>query len=321
MMKQTSCKRRGRLSFFTISSVLVLANYFYNCAYSNDINRNTAQSPHIKEANDFTKNPYSLPLIDQYYRIITNQESNSISLDTIPGMVNTLMSDYWVIPSDSVCFKMTIGVSLDESYPSHIVRDSVFHHVNKCIVQGFDYDLAAVKHRKIINIEANTKLTTREFLSKWECIFKQQSSLYSYGDTTINYPTIPGSGCGVVCHIIHENKNSATYIIESIVDYHGSCGDQCKADYITIDKNSGQTLTVSDINELYMDCSLEESLSAAYETSAKNKGIKPTEYSGKYLLEHADGVALLKEGILFYYYPYSIGVGSEGQYNLIIPIK
>ena len=38
-------------------------------------------------------------------------------------------------------------------------------------------------------------------------------------------------------------------------------------------------------------------------------------------IEAANGIALIKEGIIFYFYPDAIGYDWEGQYNIIIPYK
>lgn len=41
------------------------------------------------------------------------------------------------------------------------------------------------------------------------------------------------------------------------------------------------------------------------------------------LLDHSykNNCAKVKEGMLFYYHPYEIGCGADGQYNLIINLK
>ncbi len=40
--------------------------------------------------------------------------------------------------------------------------------------------------------------------------------------------------------------------------------------------------------------------------------------TGEALIERADGAAFVGGGILFYFHPYNIGCGAEGQYNIVI---
>ena len=46
---------------------------------------------------------------------------------------------------------------------------------------------------------------------------------------------------------------------------------------------------------------------------------KPEEYIG--VLQRADGCALISEGLVFYFYPYNIGCGADGEYEAVIPYE
>ena len=59
-----------------------------------------------------------------------------------------------------------------------------------------------------------------------------------------------------------------------------------------------------------------------YEKAAASKGFEANDnYTGDKLISERDGIALLDEGVLIYFHPYKIGIGAEGQYNLIIPVR
>ncbi len=63
------------------------------------------------------------------------------------------------------------------------------------------------------------------------------------------------------------------------------------------------------------------SLYLEYCKEAATKGFTPGDITGEYLIEKANGIALVNERILFFFHPYNIGCGAEGQYNLIINTK
>ena len=46
---------------------------------------------------------------------------------------------------------------------------------------------------------------------------------------------------------------------------------------------------------------------------------KPEEYTG--VLKRANGCALIPEGLVFYFYPYNLGSGADGQYEAVIPYE
>ncbi len=43
----------------------------------------------------------------------------------------------------------------------------------------------------------------------------------------------------------------------------------------------------------------------------------PSEYTD--ILHRADGCALIKEGLIIYFYPYNLGAGADGEYEAVIP--
>ena len=265
----------------------------------------------------FTHNPYSLPLLAQYYKILTNLSNDSQIIDTISGMTTMLLTQYWVIPADSVRFIMRMGISMDEKYPNKLVRKAVFEKVNKYLANGFDYDISLEDQEKIVNNGADVNNSTKDFLAEWKSIFYKVSEFNGYEERDSILPYMRGSGGGTVCHKIYEDINIATYLIEGVIDYHNSSGDPTKADYLTINKSTGEVLSVSDVRK---DNRMENLIVDAYLIFTESMGYHPYSYTGKDLLESADGVAIINEGLLFYYHPYKIGVGSEGQFNLIIPI-
>lgn len=104
-----------------------------------------------------------------------------------------------------------------------------------------------------------------------------------------------------------------------------SCGDNTRESYISVNKTTGKVAQLEDLikseslpklekllfkylknynGELWVDC------------RTNIKDIKPSD-----ILNDRNGCALIKEGLVIYYYPYNIGSGAEGQFNAIIPYK
>ncbi len=55
-----------------------------------------------------------------------------------------------------------------------------------------------------------------------------------------------------------------------------------------------------------------------YENEAKAKGFTPSNFTESELLDKANGIAKINEGMILYFHPYNIGCGAEGQYNLVL---
>ena len=69
---------------------------------------------------------------------------------------------------------------------------------------------------------------------------------------------------------------------------------------------------------------LKSQLWNAYLEAREERGyaeLDGSEVSPDELLTGADGCAIINEGLMFYYLPYHIGCGAEGEYNLVLPIK
>ncbi len=305
-----------KLSLIVLVSTFIGFGGCHSARQDNDTM--SEQSQTCVSDRDIPRIPYSSPLFDQYFEILRSLDSDGQILDTIPGMVNLFLMQYWVIPADSVKFKMKLGLSLDKNYPNVLVRKTVFEYLNKYLACGFEYDITSDKQKDLISKGADSSVDLDSFLKEWKCISQKVSSLNGYDEKCSNLSEIAGSGSCTVCHKIYEDSENVTYLIEGGSDYHSSSGDLTKADYITINKSTGRILSVTDIRRKYDESILEKLISDAYKLAVEANGLVPAEYSGIDLLEEVDGVAIINEGLLFYYHPYKIGVGSEGQYCLIL---
>ena len=86
---------------------------------------------------------------------------------------------------------------------------------------------------------------------------------------------------------------------------------------------TGQTASLADlvgaenlprVAELLVD-SLKNANGELWKDSRKDSKIDPIS-----LLEQRDGCALIREGLIIYYHPDTIGIGAEGSFSAIIPL-
>lgn len=234
-------------------------------------------------------------------------------LDTINGLLHKEYASVWRNSEDSTCFNMCIGVYLDTIFPSIAVKRIMLEKVDSAMTEGMRYDLPK---DELISLKSQ-KLhpeSIQNFLKVWGWNFERWTKVYNFKAADIKCNQILDSRGCVVCHKIYEDPRWATYILESSVDYHGSCGCNSSANYITIDKHSGQILAKEDVLSEPSIYGIFEKLPLEYMDAASKKGVTPNsgwDKNGKELFNKSDGVALLNEGLLVYFAPYSIGCGAE----------
>ena len=124
------------------------------------------------------------------------------------------------------------------------------------------------------------------------------------------------AGVDVVCRKVYETSDIVTFGLYSYVDYHGPCGNNIRIRYYTVDKSSGHVLSVNELLKTYSKEQLNRKLLEQYKCISNNYIVGYSD-SVDYV-SAADGCAIVKDGTLFYYLPYNLGSGAEGQYNLVI---
>ncbi len=104
-----------------------------------------------------------------------------------------------------------------------------------------------------------------------------------------------------------------------------SCGDNTREAYLSVNKTTGKVAQLEDLIKSDSLPKLEELLFKHLKNYSGDlwvdcrtniQDIKPSD-----ILNERNGCALIKEGLIIYYYPYNIGSGAEGQFNAIIPYE
>lgn len=103
-----------------------------------------------------------------------------------------------------------------------------------------------------------------------------------------------------------------------------SCGNNARESWWTVDASSGKLLGLEDMI-LPEKLDTLAALMMPRLVNGKDSFIldqypyKPEEYTG--VLQRANGCALIPEGLVFYFYPYNLGSGADGQYEAVIPYE
>ena len=128
----------------------------------------------------------------------------------------------------------------------------------------------------------------------------------------------PTEQFGLIITDVWQDKSYYTMCLHSWYDML-SCGCPYSTSFYTIDGSSGKVLSLNDIIAERDTLKIERLLLGKLAWMKKQRGT--TLGQDINYLKSCMGVALIKEGLLMYFHPYSIGVGFEGQYNVVIPFN
>lgn len=122
---------------------------------------------------------------------------------------------------------------------------------------------------------------------------------------------------------VWQKGNLHTFMVAGWYDWE-SCGDNTAVSYITVDAATGKGFMYADLIAPSDEAKMEKLLLMCLSNGSEkwNADADRVAYHSKSsLVSQMDGCALLKEGLLIYYYPYTIGFGADGQFNAVIPYE
>jgi hypothetical protein len=134
---------------------------------------------------------------------------------------------------------------------------------------------------------------------------------------------LPCEQSGRLIANVWQKGNLHTFVVAGWYDW-GSCGDNTAFSYFTVDASTGKVVTYENLidksDEDKLDRLLPKYLGNGYEKWAASAD-RVKSNSGKKLISQMDGCALLKEGLIIFYLPYSIGCGADGEFTATIPYE
>ena len=256
------------------------------------------------------------PFLGLFYGMDKDEHGNYVDsiLDVIPCLHKFEKSAIWCNPEDSMKYNASMGLYIDTVFPSPKIR-SVLLSLTDSLLRVEESD----NHvwNKMPRFAAyDDRFTISSFLDFWSILY-DKVAITKAPPKHSDFPQVLDFRWCVVIHKIYEDDKVATYLVGESWDFHGSCGCPSQSSYLTFDKQTGAILALSDIIARYNRDELGELLYKSYcsQPMARKNGY----VSGDVLVSEADGVAQIGNSYLFYYHPYKIGCGAEGQYNLFVP--
>ena len=216
-------------------------------------------------------------------------------------------------------FDVLLRLNIDSIYPSQEVMNTVAARLDKNLkeifveaVKGDDTPYTQSHNRNLQLSNVKTSGDILEYAKEWFMEFDKQIKAPKDDETLTEIPPVVVS---LVANRIYENDTESTYLLEYSYSYHGSNGCPSGAEYFTIDKATGKILGYDELIGEGKEKQVTDALQKAYE---KQFGGPNEEQNWEWLSEDfRNNCARVKEGILFYYLPYSIGCGAEGEYFLM----
>lgn len=218
-------------------------------------------------------------------------------------------------------YRCMLGLYVDKDFPSDKVFRQVELGIDTLLTQSFYYndELEGLK-KNLVQRKGYAPKNAQDIMNRAKKVFDQFTKKNNeFKPDSVSFDLLDARVC-IVAHKIYDRGDWVSYIIEFSFDYNGSNGCPSWADYITVNKKTGHRLNSRDIVEKYGYASVSKSLRDAYVKAKqeRNFDLEVYNYSGQELIDQADGCAIVNEGVMFYYRPYSVGCGAEGEYNLIL---
>ena len=244
-----------------------------------------------------------------------NETYSDSVLDGRKGLLHREFLTDWYHLGDSIIFPLSLGIYVDENYPTEKIRNVILARLDSMIREDFEYDISIPAPMDLSKVNH-----VNDYLAYWQKMFDKLKATFSSRDSWSSFSEITGTRMCAVAHQVAVSDNWVTYLFESSVDYHTSCGWTSHADYITLNTETGKALSLDELLQIHPVANIHDTVRDAYEKAVKEKtgeDWKNEDITGELLLEVANGAAIINEGLLIYYHPYN-APQAEGQYNIIV---
>lgn len=244
-----------------------------------------------------------------------------------PGLIMVENDALWYdddeVDDYHVKFRFSMGLYIDKDYPSEAVFRSMEGAIDSALVFGME-PYGGMDNKPAFRLrEANKPQNAREILDFASQVFNMYTHQKKARKPESAYEQITEGRWCLVSHKVYDKGDQATYMVVVSYDINGSNGCPSQALYWTFDKKTGRLLQSKDVIAKYDKEDLKNQLWKAYIEAGKQRGLDEDMLTlePENLLSEVSGCAIINEGILFYYLPYTIGSGAEGEYFLVLKKK
>lgn len=304
-----------RFSFLYIY-ILIVVLCFYSC------NKNGATTQSIKEDCQETVPSDTLPLGMQFRQKCEQMEQDSL----LPGVKHY---SYEVNCYDSCIYSLSVDIKMqypempDNSYASYENNNGLrrFYSCQLC-----DW-VEAITGKKPNAYIPKTFTWSADSLAHYYSIKLSEIAgkqlKCDHHDEEMHYHNGIAGSSSISMFEVFRNEKYATICVYEYYGLSGMYHYYYKYSYYTVDINDGGAIYLG-FNRIFK----KESANSVLELLAKGLvearfgiGRQVEDYHGDFSDLKTDQVALIPEGVLFYYAPYEQGSFSEGQINVILPYE
>lgn len=246
-------------------------------------------------------------------------QEDTLQYPPVPGLVH--QSVYAMCPTDTcVAEYATLALRCPPIEP-------LLKWVSDTVSTFIDID-CPVGNGWSIYTEESRKIPTKYFASAEEiCEYYMGQLRHIYDDwKCVNKEydhDLPNEQAGL---LLYDYWNSGNLYTFYRIDWYDalSCGNNSRESFWTVDTTTGKTLKLAD---LVRPDKFDDLSALMMPRLINGKG----EYlvnlydfytlESKDVLERANGCALIKEGLVIYFYPYNLGCGADGQFEVVIPYE
>ena len=197
--------------------------------------------------------PADSTLLDLFYGMERSKEfSGYMQRDTIlentPNIVKSENTAWWYYNPDKMKFRSTLGLYIDKEYPSQKVFQRIEEAIDTTMVNGLSYYFFHIDADSVFNARRNNLAQNYADIFKFATsLFDQTTKSLQPNTSQSEYDCYSEFRVCVVAHKVFEQEGLSTYLLESSGDYNGSNGCPSDALYITLDNESGHTITADNI--------------------------------------------------------------------------
>lgn len=229
----------------------------------------------------------------------------------MPQIKGLYTSDRWAFCQKDSCHTgfYVVGIRCPKSLGVRRWVNNMLWEVMK--KEGFD---KKAPEGMVNNLEVPNSEVTDFYLNQWK------DHYHHYLNDTLECEksgrfAFPTEQFGLIIADVWQNEGYCTLCVHSWYDMLSN-GCPYATSYYTLNASTGKEMMVDDIILKTDFPKVEKLLKGKIAWMKKQSG---TQLEDINYLENSSGVALIKEGLLVYYYSYKIGFGFEGQINVIIP--
>ena len=304
--------RRGL--FYLLMAALAVLAPMGACAH--------ASSPSVGD-DQTAETPMDLFLGMDYDENYSYSGSDSL-LYRFPGLIMQENDALWYDDDEEddyhVKFRFSMGLYIDKEYPSEAIFRKMEGAIDSALVFGME-PYGGMDNKPAFRLrETNKPKNAREILDFANQVFNLYTNQKKARKPESAYEQILEGRWCLVAHKVYDKGDQATYMVVVSYDVNGSNGCPSQALYWTLDKKTGRLLQSKDMIAKYEREDLISQLWEAYVEEGKQRGLdeEMLTLEPENLLSEVSGCAIINEGILFYYLPYTIGSGAEGEYFLVL---